>query len=177
MNLKQRQGAIFGTPGVHDSERAKTLGVSGRYSDLAFNWFCHQKLHEIIDSGKTSGKDLAKDTGIPAAAISHSMKNAAGMGFAALDAMAKLCGFTRRGAFLEHVDAWWEREGKDYALRITSALAKERGAIIKGDSAGDGDDPGQAVRRRKRAHRGKAKQLFQGSDDNLGRRGRSSTRE
>jgi hypothetical protein len=152
--------------------------VSGRYSDLAFNWFCHQKFHEIVDSGQKTGKELAAETGIPPAAISHSMKNAAGMGLGALDAMAKLCGFTRRGAFLEHVDAWWDSAGERYALRFTSALAKERGAIIKSmRTTSRADDPGAPVRERKRAHRGKAKQLFQGPNDHVGRRGRGRTSE
>lgn len=169
MNQKNCQTPFARRRGAHDSECAKSLGVTGRYSDRALNWFCHHKLHELIDGSDTiDQKTIAEASGVPAGAINTAYNGATGIGFGQLEPLAKYFKYKSRAEFLAAVDSWWNSEGKDYALKHTALTSELRAAIISEISPGlaGSADP---VIRRKRALLSKAQKRLNGPDDAGGR--------
>jgi hypothetical protein len=115
----------------------KPKGQSGRQPDEAVAWYCYMRLKVMIASGDTQ-KRIANLVGIPPSAMNLLVKSAKGVGPSTAAAFVKLFGFETRGQLVDAADAWWEKEGKLYALGEMRAMERERHARIKPDVGVEG---------------------------------------
>jgi hypothetical protein len=101
------------------------------------------RVHEMLDNGATQ-KELVEISKIPKSAINHLVKNAKGVGPSTAAAFVKLFGFETRGQLVDAADAWWETDGKIFAIRHMRAMAKEREAALTSEPpSGDPNETGE----------------------------------
>lgn len=110
---------------IHDRERAKVLGMTGRAQDDPVTWYCHMRVSGMLGEGRTQ-KQIAESAQIPRSAISHLIKHGAGVGSVTAAKLVGVLGFPTRGALFDAAEDWWASEGERYAAREMRAQAQAR---------------------------------------------------
>ncbi len=110
-----------------------------RQTDEAVIWFCHWRMTELLDAGRTQ-KELAGLGGIPPSAVNHLRKHGRGVGATTAAGFAKILGFETRGQLVDEADRWWSTpEARRYARQAKSAMEREQRIKDIDEDAGLGD--------------------------------------
>jgi plasmid maintenance system antidote protein VapI len=123
---------------IHDREPCRIERMAGRAPDEPVAWYCHKRVLEMIAGGLTQ-KKIAEVAGVPKSAVNHLVKHAKGVGSSTAAGFARAFGFQTRGGLVDAADAWWEREGRSYALSEMRAMARERQAKAGAPTRGSND--------------------------------------